>query len=74
MFLLFIILGEVKCTCGNSLGGCQKFTDRLEIGTLCALKCTQIKIKIDDENNSPFILLPQWSKNNYFEVEELDEI
>ncbi|CAF3418186.1 unnamed protein product [Rotaria sp. Silwood1] len=67
-----LIMGEVKCTCGNSLGGCQKFIDRPELGTLCALKCKQIKFKIDKQ--PPYIEFQQWSKNNRFEVEELEEI
>ncbi|CAF3960473.1 unnamed protein product, partial [Rotaria sp. Silwood2] len=67
-----LVMGDVKCTCGNSLGGCQKFMDRPELGTLCALKCKQIKFAID--KRSPFIEFQQWSKNNRFEIEELEEI
>lgn len=71
-FYSLIILGEVKCTCGNSLGGCQKFTDRSDLGTLCALKCKQIKFLIEDRK--PYIEFTQWSKNDRFDVEELEEI
>ncbi|CAF0777831.1 unnamed protein product [Rotaria sordida] len=67
-----LVMGDVKCTCGNSLGGCLKFIDRPELGTLCALKCIQIKFQIDKQ--SSFIEFPQWSKNNCFDVEELEEI
>ena len=67
-----IILGDVKCTCGNSLGGYQKFLDRLELGALCALKCKQIKFAIDDQ--LPYIEFQQWSKNDRFDIEELEEI
>lgn len=67
-----LIFGEVKCTCGNSLGGCQKFTDRLDLGTLCALKCKQIKFRMDGQPN--YISISQWSKNTLFDVEEIEEI
>jgi hypothetical protein len=42
------------------------------LGTLCALKCTQIKFKI--ENQSFYTEFAQWSKNDRFDVEELEEI
>jgi len=71
-FSLFAILGDVKCTCGASLGGCQKFIDRLDLGTLCALKCTQIKFQIENQPN--FITFQQWSKNDRFDIDELEEI
>ncbi len=70
--ICFIILGDVKCTCGNSLGGYQKYSDRLDLGALCSLKCKQIKFKI--EGQTTFIEFPQWSKNDRFDVEELEEI
>ena len=54
------------------LGGYQKFTDRSELGPLCALKCKQIKFLID--RTKPFIEFPQWSKNDRFDVEELEEL
>jgi hypothetical protein len=70
-FLLRIILGEVQCQCGNSLGGCQKFIDRPELGALCALKCKQIKFMI--ENKLPYIEFATWNKNDRFDIEELEE-
>lgn len=66
------ILGKVLCCCGNSLGGCQQFLDRPELGTLCALKCTQVKFQIDYKK--PYIEFPKWTKNNCFDIEELEEI
>jgi len=42
------------------------------LGTLCALKCTQIKFKI--ENETFYTEFAQWSKNDRFDVEELEEI
>lgn len=66
------LLGDVKCHCGNSLGGYQKFTDRSELGSLCALKCKQIKFRVD--NQQPYVEFQQWSKNNRFDIEELEEI
>ncbi len=71
-FSWLAISGDVKCTCGNSLGGCQKFTDRFDLGTLCALRCSQIKFKI--ENQSFYVEFKNWSKNDRFDVEELEEI
>ncbi|UJR23748.1 hypothetical protein I4U23_026725 [Adineta vaga] len=67
-----LVMGDVKCTCGNSLGGCLKFMDRSELGPLCALKCKQIKFKINDQ--PAMIEFGQWSKNDRFDVEELQEI
>ncbi len=67
-----IISGEVKCTCGASLGGYQKYTDRPELGTLCALKCEQIKFKIEDQ--TVFTQFKKWSENDRFDIEELEEI
>ncbi|CAM2714477.1 unnamed protein product [Rotaria socialis] len=67
-----LLMGQVKCFCGNSLGGFQKFLDRPELGPLCALKCKQVKFKINKQ--MPFIEFEQWSRNNYFDVEELEEI
>lgn len=54
------------------MGGCQKFMDRPDLGTLCALKCKQIKFQFVGEKD--FIEFAQWSKNNRFDVEELQEI
>ena len=60
------------CTCGNPLGGCVKFIDRSDLGALCALKCKQIKFLIEDKK--PFIEFAQWSKNDRFDIEEIEEI
>jgi hypothetical protein len=62
----------VKCNCGNSLGGCQKFIDRTDLGAMCALKCKQIKFQIEEQK--PFIEFKKWNENNRFDVEELEEI
>jgi hypothetical protein len=62
----------VNCTCGNSLGGCQNFTDRSDLGTLCALNYKQIKFLIEDRK--PYIEFTQWNKNDRFDIEELEEI
>jgi len=66
------MLGEVKCRCGNSLGGYQRFTDRTDLGPSCALKCKQIKFLL--ENETLFVEFNQWSLNNRFDVEEFEEI
>ena len=67
-----VTIGNVNCICGNSLGGCQKFSDRSDLGTLCALKCKSIKFKLDGQQN--FIPIAQWSKNTLFDVEEIEEL
>ena len=67
----FFFLGKVLCTCGNSLGGFQKFLDRSDLSALCALSCKQIKFLIEDKQ--PFVEFIQWSKNDRFDVEELEE-
>lgn len=46
--------------------------DRPDLGTLCALKCMQIKFEIDYKK--PYIEFTQWSNNNRFDVEEFEEI
>ena len=70
MEILFF-LGKVLCTCGNSLGGYQKFLDRSDLGAMCALSCKQIKFLIEDKK--PYIEFNQWSKNDRFDIEELEE-
>lgn len=67
-----VTIGNVNCTCGNSLGGCQKFSDRSDLGTLCALKCKNIKFRLDNQSN--FTQMTQWSKNTFFDIEEIEEI
>ncbi|CAF1094008.1 unnamed protein product [Adineta steineri] len=70
--LEILSMGKVICTCGSQLGGCQKFMDRQDLGLLCALKCDQIKFEI--EGQTAYIEFKQWSKNDRFDVEELEEI
>ncbi|CAF1008811.1 unnamed protein product [Adineta steineri] len=71
-FQEILVMGKVLCTCGKELGGCQKFMDRPDLGLSCALKCEQIKFKIDGE--TVYVGFKKWSENNRFDDEELEEI